>query len=214
MKITKSLPLKILFLIVTSFVMIENTFAQSQRAGVKGGLNVSNLYVDEASDENARIGIHAGFYGQLFPSDVFTIQPELLFSTRGAKYESDLGGFGNQQVTFNLSYIDLPVLAVFKVAEVVEIHAGAYASYLLKADVSYEGDLGNGTDQIDEDNLKSFDYGLVAGVGINFGAIQIGARYNYGLVEIADSDGADSILGDAKNSNAQLYIAFDFLQSK
>src|SRR5688572_30355486 len=62
------------------------TYAQNQnnaRVGLKGGLNLSNLYVNEADDENARIGWHAGFYAQLFPSEVFTIQPEVNFSTKG-----------------------------------------------------------------------------------------------------------------------------------
>ena len=39
------------------------------------------------------------------------------------------------------------------------------------------------------------------------GVIQIGARYEHGLMTIADSDGAKLLLGDAKNACAQLYIA-------
>ena len=39
--------------------------------------------------------------------------------------------------------------------------------------------------QLDRDNFDNWDYGLVGGVGFNFGDIQLGARYNYGLNEIA-----------------------------
>jgi hypothetical protein len=53
------------------------------------------------------------------------------------------------------------------------------ASYLLGANVSYSGNLAQCDDKIDKDNLKSFDYGLVGGFGLNFGAVQVGARYNY-----------------------------------
>jgi len=212
MKITKSSTLRIMVIALMSFVMIENASAQSARAGIKGGLNASNLYIDDnVTDENARIGFHAGVYGQLFPSDVFTLQAELLYSTKGSKAVYN-NVFGDQEVKYNLNYLDLPVLAVFKVADVLEIHAGGYASYLLGANISYEGDFVNDVDEIDKDHLKSLDYGLVGGVGINFGAVQVGARYNLGLAEIADSDEARDLLGNSKNSNAQVYIAFDFMQ--
>jgi hypothetical protein len=44
---------------------------------------------------------------------------------------------------------------------------------------------------------------------LNFGNFQIGARYNYGLTKLADSDAAELLLGDSKNSVAQLYLALN-----
>jgi hypothetical protein len=189
---------------LTSCISSE-VFAQ-MRAGVKGGLNVSNLYVDEVDDENARFGFNLGFYGQILSSDVFAIQPELLFSTKGSKIEYG-GNLLDQTVKYNLSYLDLPVLAVFKLGESAEIHVGPYVSYLLAANISHDGDLGSGTDDVDRDHLKSFDYGLSGGFGLNFGSVQVGARYNYGLAKLEDSDAAELLIGDSKNSVAQLYVA-------
>jgi hypothetical protein len=176
------------------------------RAGVKGGLNVSNLYVDDVDDENARFGVNLGLFAQILSSDVFAIQPELLFSTKGSKIEYG-GSFFDQTVKYNLSYLDLPVLAVFKLGEDAEIHVGPYIGYLLAANISHDGDIGSGTDDIDRDHLKSFDYGLSGGFGLNFGNVQVGARYNYGLAKIEDSDAAELLIGDSKNSVAQVYIA-------
>jgi hypothetical protein len=195
--------------IVVSFAscISSEVFAQ-MRAGVKGGLNVSNLYVDDVDDENARYGFNLGFYGQLLSSETFAIQPELLFSTKGSKIEYG-GGLFDQTVKYNLSYLDLPVLAVFKLGDAAEIHVGPYASYLLGANISHDGDLGSGADDIDRDHLKSFDYGLSGGFGLNFGSLQVGARYNYGLAKLADSDAADLLIGDAKNSVAQIYLALN-----
>ena len=195
--------------IVVSFAscVSSEVFAQ-MRAGVKGGLNVSNLYVDDVDDENARYGFNLGFYGQVLSSETFAIQPELLFSTKGSKIEYG-GGLFDQTVKYNLSYLDLPVLAVFKLGDAAEIHVGPYVSYLLDANISHDGDLGSGVDDIDREHLKSFDYGLSGGFGLNFGALQVGARYNYGLVKLADSDGAELLIGDAKNSVAQIYLALN-----
>lgn len=182
------------------------------RAGIKGGLNVSNLYIDDVDDENARYGFNVGVYGQVFSTNAFAIQPELLFSTKGTRAE--YGGLIDQTVKFNLNYLDLPVLAVFKLGDAAEIHAGPYASYLLGSNISYSGDLGSGSDEIDRDHLRPFDFGLAAGFGLNFGPMQVGARYNLGLTEIADSDAARQLLGNSKNSCAQLYLAFNFNQEK
>jgi hypothetical protein len=210
---TKILKIFTVFFVITSASAISNDLFGQMRAGVKGGLNVSNLYVDEVSDENARFGVNLGFYGQILSSDVFAIQPELLFSTKGSEIEYG-GSFFDQTIKYNLSYLDLPVLAVFKLGESAEIHVGPYVGYLLGAKISHEGDLGNGADEIDRDHLKAFDYGLSAGFGLNFGNFQVGTRYNYGLAKLADSDIAQLVLGDAKNSLAQVYLSLNLNSKK
>jgi hypothetical protein len=149
-----------------------------------------------------------GVYGQLFSSEAFALQPELLFTTKGSKNVYD-NSFFDQEVKFNLNYLELPVLAVFKLGKSAEIHAGPYIAYLLNANIKTEGDFGSGTDELDKDDFRAFDYGLSGGFGLNFGALQIGARYNYGLAEIQDSNDGEAMLGNAKNSVAQIYLAFN-----
>ena len=196
----------LLLLSLLSLSMAHTASAQA-RAGIKGGLNVSNLYIDDIHDENARYGFNVGLYGQILSSDFFAIQPELLYSTKGSKaYYED---FIDQTVKYNLNYLDLPVLAVFKLGKSAEIHVGPYASYLLSANVSYSGDAINGDEEIDKDDLKSYDYGLAGGFGLNFGPLQAGVRYNYGLVKIADNDQSRLYLGDSKNSVAQIYLSLN-----
>ncbi|HET9053195.1 MAG TPA: porin family protein, partial [Cyclobacteriaceae bacterium] len=112
---------------------------------------------------------------------------------------------------FNLNYLDIPVLAVFKLGDAAEIHVGPYFGYLLSANTDVDGDIDD-FEELDRDNFKAWDYGLSAGVGFNVGAAQIGARYNYGLQKIAESDVAETVLGDAKNQLAQIYVSFNFNQ--
>ncbi|MGE0589352.1 MAG: porin family protein [Cyclobacteriaceae bacterium] len=189
---------------------LSSAYAQSPRMGIKGGLNISNLYVDDVNDENSRIGFNAGFYGQPISSDVFALQTELLYSTKGSENEYD--GFVDQNVKFNLNYLEVPVLAVFKLGNTTELHAGGYGGYLLGVNVKYSGDILSGGEDLDRDNFETVDYGLIGGVGFNFGDVQIGARYNYGLRQLAKTDNAKSILGNSKNSVANVYIAFNFNQ--
>lgn len=197
-------------LAVVTMVMVAAGYAQAQsntRVGIKGGLNISNLYIDDVNDENARTGFHAGLYGQVFSTPAFALQTELLYSTKGS--QAQYAGLVNQQVKFNLNYLDLPLLMVFKVGQAAEFHLGGYGSYLVRVNTSYKGDIANGVREMDKDNFKAYDYGLAGGVGVNFGAVQVGARYNYGLVKIAKTDSAKKLLGDAKNSVAQLFIAIN-----
>lgn len=207
MNLLKTKLLSVFAMVVLLATSLDNTAVAQARAGIKGGLNVSNLYIDDVDDNNARFGFNVGLFGQILASETFAIQPELLYSTKGSK--ADYEGAINQTVKYNLNYLDLPVLAVFKLGESAEIHIGPYASYLLGANVSYSGNLASGTEKVDKDQLKSFDYGLAGGFGLNFGAVQVGARYNYGLAKIADSDAARLFLGDSKNSVAQLYLSLN-----
>src|SRR5687767_14415697 len=107
----------VLIAILMSTIAQQNASAQSapspKKAGIKGGLNVSNLYIDDIHDENARLGFNVGLYGQIFSTEGFAIQPELLYSTKGSKAFYEEGSL-EQTVQYNLNYLDLPVLAVFK----------------------------------------------------------------------------------------------------
>lgn len=180
---------------------------QEFQSGIKGGLNLTNLYIDDVTDENARVGFHAGVFGKWTIGNVFGIQPEVLYSTKGTKAEYDIAILEGEN-KFNLHYIDVPVLAVFTLGEKFEIHAGPYFSYLLGANVSTDGDLGEGVDELDRDHFSNADIGLSGGVAFGSEQTKVGVRYNYGLKEIADSDAARTFLGDAKNSVLQLFVSF------
>jgi hypothetical protein len=198
-----------------AIVATTDAQAQNTRVGLKGGLNLSNLYVDDADDENARIGWHGGLYAQIFSSEAFAIQPELNFSTKGTGITygvvNNTTVSVNHDTRINLSYLDIPVLAVFKLGNAAEIHVGPYWSYLLKAEIRNKGnDPDNEFDTIDRDNFDDWDYGLVGGIGFNLGkAAQLGARYNYGLNPIANSTYGRMRLGNAKNQVAQIYLSFN-----
>jgi hypothetical protein len=172
--------------------------------------------VNDVDKENARIGWHAGFYGQLLSTEAFAIQPEVNFSTKGTGItyaRADNNGVTvDYDTKFILNYIDIPVLAVFKLGRAAEIHAGPYWSYLVSAQIRNKGvNPNNQFTDLDRKNFDNWDYGLVGGIGYNLGkGAQLGVRYNYGLNNIAKSGPAKALLGNSKNQLAQLYLAFNF----
>lgn len=209
MRCTFSLPCSLIML-ATTVLLPFGAAAQGPHVGVKAGVNLSNLYSTEANDDHMLIGFNAGLMGRTMLDQPFGLQAELLYTTKGNKtHYQGFFGLVDQDVTFKLNYLELPVLACFRLADnAVELQVGGYAGYLLSSQVTSEGDLGNGSDTIDTDKLNQMDAGLVGGVAFNAGPAQIGVRYEYGLARIANSDEADLLLGDAKNSCAQVYVAF------
>lgn len=177
--------------------------------GVKGGFNMSNLYQTDADDNNVLYGFNAGVYATLPISDFIAIQPEVLFTTKGAELEySNALVSGNTK--FRLNYIEVPLLVRVNVTKNFNIHAGGYASYLVSSKVTGEGSF-DFEQEIDTDDLNKFDAGLSAGVGVDFDPISIGVRYNYGLTKIGKERtvaGETFTTPDFKNSNLSLYLSY------
>lgn len=201
MKVIKIIATLILIGLITPMSMAQN------ESGVKGGVNFSNLIQNEVEDENMRIGWHAGFYSKMELSSGLFIMPELLFSTKGTSVEYGIGG-STGQTDLNLYYIDVPVLLGINLTDQLALHVGPYVSYLVDTQINTEGDFGSDQVEVDRDHLKSFDYGLSGGLAFDFGAAAVGARYNYGLSKLADSDGAELVIGDSQNSVGQIYISY------
>ncbi|MBF4516352.1 PorT family protein [Flavobacterium sp. ANB] len=179
--------------------------------GVKGGFNMSNLYDDEADDENILYGFNAGLYATLPISDFVAIQPEILFTTKGSELEYN-NAFATGNAKFKLNYIEVPLLVRVNLTKNFNLQAGGYASYLVSSKVTGSGDFEFDED-VDTDDLNKFDAGIAAGVGVDFSPISIGLRYNYGLTKVG-KDRTDPLgntyntLGDAKNSNLTLYLSY------
>lgn len=192
----------------------SDTLAQgSVRTGIKGGLNASSLFYDSqgVSNKNERIGFHVGVFAQAPIGEFFAIQPELLYMTKGSSADYNttiLGQTFNGRNTFKLNYAELPVLATFKLGQAVELQAGPYVSYLLNSNVNSNGDFGTGSGAINRDNFNKVDYGLAGGLNIYFGKAFVGARYEQGLQNIANSGAARTLLGSAKNSVGLLSVGF------
>ncbi len=186
----------------------------SPKFGIKAGLNLANLYVDEVKDENFKAGFNAGVYAKLPVTRGFSIQPELLYSNKGAKLTYDLPNIlgGDGEYRFNLHYVELPVMAVINVVKNFNIHAGPYVSYLAGANITRLDDDNNVNDISDlkADNFNRIDYGLAGGLGFDFQNLTVGARYNYGLREIGESGFSGEVTRNSKNSVINVYLGIAF----
>jgi hypothetical protein len=168
-------------------------FAQQQAAsGVKGGINFANVNF-EGEDADVNFDSRTGFVGGLFvvvPSNnQFALQAEALYSQKGAKVEE--GGFTS---TIKLDFLDVPVLARFSTPATngssFHVFAGPSFGFKLSAEAesSFEGE--EDSDDLD-DEVKSFDLGLVLGAGVEFGRFLIDGRYTWGMTDLNNDDTED-----------------------
>jgi hypothetical protein len=208
---------------VCALAFTPNVYSQEQETanetdltpkfGVKGGINFANLYVNDVKDNHLKIGLNAGLFGKVPLARGLSIQPELLYSSKGSKVTYDNFAFGSGEYRFNLNYIETPLSMVINIARNFNIHGGAYAAYLVNANITDMNDDGtiNDVDNMNAEKFNRFDYGLLAGLGLDIQNFTIGARYNYGLREIGKSGSfSGELLNNAKNSAVSLYIGVGF----
>ena len=203
--------MKFKILILTAFCAFASTMAFAQKAGIKGGANFTNLYVEDVDDENMKIGFNVGAFYRADITENFAIQPEFLFTQKGSEIQYDNFLQGEGKYRFNLNYLEVPVLAVVKFGS-INLHAGPYLGFLVGANVKDVDDRGNINDieELDRDDFNTLDTGIAAGAGFDFPTGILGVRYNYGFQEIGQDGVAGQATENSKNSALQLYVGFDF----
>jgi hypothetical protein len=190
--------------IVTSLTLVSCSTTQKARIGVKAGANFSTINGDETDNLKTLTAFHVGAVAEVPVSDNFSVQPELLYSSQGAKYEESEGYDGK----FKFDYINVPIMAKFNVSNGLSLEAGPQVGFLMSAKDEYSSTGDSGSDDI-KDDIKGLDFGLNIGAGLKLDSgINFGARYSLGLSNVNDFEGA----GDFKNQNGviQLYVGYFF----
>lgn len=182
-------------LLLTLAAVFTCSFANAQEAkfGIKAGLNLADWSGDDADGIDSKVAFHAGGFAEIKLTDKFALQPELLYSAQGGKAD---GG------TYNVDYINIPIMAKFYAAEKLSIEAGPQIGFLMSAKAKPD----NGDSQDIKDELKSTDFGINLGLGYNFtDNISAGLRYNLGLSQVVDVSGVD-----IKNNVFSLSVGYKF----
>jgi hypothetical protein len=148
--------------------------------GVKGGLNVANIGGEDVDDNKAKLGFHLGGFVNVPVAERISVQPELVFSAQGAKFEGDS--------KYNLDYLNVPVLARYTIPSGFFAETGPQLGFLVSAKAKNDGDKTNV-----KDYFKKTDFSWALGVGYlmqsNMG---VSARFNLGLSKL-DEDGQSKV---------------------
>jgi hypothetical protein len=165
--------------LLAAFLLADSVAAQHVNLGIKVGLNVFTINNDNDVNYNSKEGLNIGLLGHIHFTKQMALQPEIVYSGQGAKYNT-----GNVETKINLDYINIPVLFQYMFDNGFRLQAGPQLGFLVNAKSK------TGSISVDiKNNLKKVDVGLAMGVGYihtpsGFG---VDARYNLGVSNINDN---------------------------
>lgn len=184
--------------------------AQDISFGVKAGVNFASIGGDDSDEFDGRTGFHAGVLAEIMVTEQFGIQPEILYSMQGFKFEESESGFSSK-AEVKLDYINVPILAKYKFTPGFSAHLGPQIGFLLNAEGEYEDSFGGETtsETIDiKEFVKDFDFGVAAGLGYELDmGVFFNARYILGISDINDDDDSDY---NQQNNVFQLSVGYMF----
>lgn len=199
--------------VVCMILLPNSSLAIELTGGLKIGANFANFYgedlkeLEEELGENfeSRLGICIGGFITFNISEMFAIQPEVLYSMKGSKAEGTL--FGETfKLQFNLSYLEIPVLVKLRIPTQGNVKPSLFVGPSLAIKLSGKGKMEYAGESEEEDieELKDTDFGLIIGAGVDFGKLTVDLRYNLGLTKIPEED------DDVKNKVISLMIGYSF----
>lgn len=197
MKYVKTTMMKFYVGLATAlFLVVGTASAQHANFGVKGGLNLYNIENDNGTQYDLKSGFHLGMLLHIHVSTHFAMQPELLYSAQGAKYNSGLG-----DVNLKLEYANVPFMFQYMFNNGFRLEAGPQVGFLTNA----KSEL-NGVGSDVKDNVKKTDFAIGMGIGyIAPSGFGFDARYNHGLSNINESGSVNSY-----NRGFQLGLLYQF----
>lgn len=187
---------KLLLFAAVTVICFSTVQSQELRLGAKAGVNFASIGGDETDDFDGRTSFHVGALVEIPISQKFAVQPELLYSSQGAKEEYSsipFGGFGiKYENKLKLDYINIPIMAKYYISDGLSIEAGPQFGILISAKAEGEvSELQGGEvesfDQDVKDSFKSLDIGFGLGAAYRLNNnIFFSARYILGINDIAE----------------------------
>lgn len=184
------------------------TVAPAQKSidfGVMAGGTFSKFGGKDNGDfDKTKVGIAGGVFVTLGIAPQFAVQTEALFAQKGGKNEVD-------DESFKISYVEIPVLAKFRIpakgnGSQFSPHVYGGGALGIKSGCTAKSGSTTSTCKAIGAEIKSTDFSLVFGAGVDIGRAMIDARFDLGLSTIDNSSSAE----DVKNRTFYLLAGWTF----
>jgi opacity protein-like surface antigen len=158
------------------------------KVGLKGGFNLSTYSGEDSKGSEYKAGFAAGPFVNFGVSDNFSIQPEFLYSQKGASQDDVpyLSGTSTINSTRKdaLGYLDVPIMFRYNIGEDGKgffVEVGPQGSIILHRRQFSEDASGkeiSGSRYTSTDGMNKVAIGYVGGVGYQItSGLQLGLRY-------------------------------------
>ena len=179
----------IILVAVLSLIFSGSLFAGDIGYGAKAGLNMAKFTGEDASFDNVdpkfKLGLTVGGFATIPFGDKLSVRPEVMFTQKGARYNESEDGV-EVTATTKMNWLDIPILAVYQVADAISAFVGPYFELYLGGEEvwKFEGDgmSFEGDEKIEGDDINSLGFGLLFGgaYGVTDN-IEVEARVELGL---------------------------------
>lgn len=203
----------------TSAAMAQKTFT----FGPKSGVDYTHFWGKE-TPKGGMLNYQAGLFMEYRFNDKFSIAPEVVFASQGSKHDvtfidknpegpyASLYGLFERPTTFQMNYINVPVMLKYYVIPSLSIDFGPQIGFNVYSKATY-GEDKHGLKQKEtvsqKEMTKSVDFGL--GLGMTYNITEntfVQGRYTLGLTNAFENKEPHGI--KKKNGNAQIAIGFRF----
>ena len=166
--------------------------------GMKIGINSANVVGKDTPGKAVSVmpGFAIGGFFSYNFNEKFSIQPEFFFTTKGTKINT----IGDLELVNMFIYFEFPVLAKMTFYSERQIKPNIFAGPAL----AFKYFALNNTGILED--IRSTDFGLIFGAGVEFWKLSLDVRYNRGLVNFDKSE--DDI--DLKNQAISFMVGYSF----
>ena len=163
--------------------------------GLVGGLNLANMHGSDVTGNKMRATFHVGGAVTVPLGSSLFFQPNVLYSMKGPKLDVGSGVSGSLE----LSYLEVPVLLGIRFpmkgsSTRPYIAAGPYVGFKTGCKVKASSGGTSASMNCDDPSfgmtVKSTDFGVALGGGVQFGRLAVYGRYMLGLSEPIENSNA------------------------
>lgn len=182
-------------IILSAVIMLASVATYAQRAvgtttvQPKIGVNFANL-TDVKGD--TKVGLAAGVEFEHQLTDIVSLSGGLIYSMQGAKWNNDVKSdyleIKGGTLKYNLSYINVPVMANVYVVPGLAVKLGLQPGFCVGKDNT---------------KAKTVDLSIPVGLSYEYNNFVLDGRYNFGVTKVVDKL-------DAKNSVFQITLGYKF----
>lgn len=219
MEVIPNIKLRVVCITALFLFVSYQSKAQQAHFGIKGGLNYSSIVGDLTEGLKFRFSGHGGVFVEIDFSENFKIQPELLYSSQGFQFSTDLatiesGGNPTDQNDFRtnvqLNFITVPILGKFYLNDRWDVEFGPQFGFLINQ-ITKTKEL----DQVSSAGADrkstiagdfQLDYGAAVGVGFKISeSLSVSPRIYLGLRNRLNA------LQGSQNYNAAMQLSLNYL---
>jgi hypothetical protein len=219
-----------LLLTITGLFFCSITLFSQSSVGIKAGLNVANQ-VGGDMENDLLYGFNVGGSATFPLSNLISLQPEVLFTTKGCNYDFEeitengqIKNYEHYDGSWRIYYLEIPLLVKFTFLSDRKLKPhlvfGPSPAFKVKGIFDEDYDLQDfengvlshqesGHDKGDIQQIKTFDMGFTIGAGVTFKHFILDARYIPGLWTISEKEDFE-----IRNSVFSVTIGYSFMLGK